>query len=80
MSEFDRILLLGGHARAALKKIASVSGRQEFITRAAGSPPEITKDAVFEGKGSVVVGMGNIAGLGRTMVQYWDTIGESCEL
>jgi len=80
LSEFDRIVLLGEHAGVVFKKIASVSKGQDFITRTSGSPAEITTDAVFQEKESVVVGMGNMVGLGHTLVQYWDTIGESCDL
>ncbi len=80
LSEFDRIFLLGEHAGVAFKKIKSVSKGQDFIIRTAGSPEEITKDAVFQDKESVVVGMGNMVGWGRQLVQYWDTIGEAYDL
>jgi poly-gamma-glutamate synthase PgsB/CapB len=80
LSEFDRIFLLGEPAPAALKKIKSVSKGQNFIIRTAGSPAEITTDAVFQDKESVVVGMGNMVGWGHKMVQYWDTIGEPYDL
>lgn len=80
LSEFDRIFLLGEHAGVVLKKIKSVSKGQDFIARTAGSPAEITTDAVFQDEESVVVGMGNMAGFGHKLVQYWDTIGEPCDL
>ena len=80
LSEFDRIFLLGEPAAAAYKKIKSVSKGQDFIIRTAGSPAEITADAVFKDEESVVVGMGNMVGLGRQLAQYWDTVGESYDL
>lgn len=80
LSEFDRIFLLGEHAGVVLKKIKSVSKGQDFIARISGSPAEITTDAVFQDEESVVVGMGNMAGFGHKLVQYWDTIGEPCDL
>ncbi len=80
LSEFDRIFLLGEHAGVVLKKIKAVSKGQDFISRTAGSPAEITTDAVFQDEESVVVGMGNMVGFGHKLVQYWDTIGEPCDL
>ncbi len=63
-----------------LKKIMSAYKGQDFIARTIGSPAEITADAVFQEKESVVVGMGNMVGLGHKLVQYWDTIGEPYDL
>ncbi len=80
LSEFDRIFLLGEHAGVAFKKITSASKGQDFVARTNGSPEEITSDAVFQDEESVVVGMGNMVGLGHSLVQYWDTIGEPCDL
>lgn len=80
LSEFDRIFLLGEHAGVVLKKIKPVSKGQDFISRTAGSPAEITMDAIFQDEESVVVGMGNMVGFGHKLVQYWDTIGEPCDL
>ena len=80
LSEFDRIFLLGEHANVVLKKIMSAYKGQDFIARTIGSPAEITADAVFQEKESVVVGMGNMVGLGHKLVQYWDTIGEPYDL
>ncbi len=80
LSEFDRIFLLGEPAPAAFKKIKSISKGQDFIIRTAGSPAEIMREAVFQDKESVVVGMGNMVGWGHKMVQYWDTIGEPYDL
>lgn len=80
LSEFDRIFLLGEHAGVVVKRMTTRSQGQKFITRTTGSPAEITKEAVFQDEESVVVGMGNMVGLGRTLVQYWNTIGEHCDL
>ncbi len=80
LSEFDRIFLLGEHAGVVLKKLKSISKGQDFIARTTGSPAEITADAVFRDKEPVVVGMGNMGGFGHKLVQYWDTIGERCDL
>ena len=80
LSEFDRIFLVGEHAGVAFKKMTSVSKGQDFVARTTGSPAEITTDAVFQDEESVVVGMGNMVGLGRSLVQYWDIIGEPYDL
>ncbi|MCJ7583122.1 MAG: poly-gamma-glutamate synthase PgsB [Candidatus Aminicenantes bacterium] len=80
LCDFDRVLLMGEHARAALKKIAPVSKEQIFLTRTSDSPSEITRKAVYNDQYSVVVGMGNMMGLGHKLIQYWDSIGDSCDL
>ncbi len=80
LSEFDRIFLLGEQAGVVLKKMTSNSKGQDFISRSTGSPLEITMDAVFKDEESVVVGMGNMVGLGHSLVKYWESIGEPYDL
>ncbi|MFC2166678.1 poly-gamma-glutamate synthase PgsB [Acidobacteriota bacterium] len=80
LSEFDRIFLLGEHAGVALKKIKAVSKRSDFIALTSGSPAEIMRDVVYKNQESVVVGMGNLIGLGHSLIQYWDTVGERYDL
>lgn len=80
LSEFDRIFLLGEHANVVLNKVKSASKGQDFIARTTGSPAEITSDSIFKNQESVIVGIGNMMGLGHELVQYWDTIGEPCDL
>ncbi|MCJ7581098.1 MAG: poly-gamma-glutamate synthase PgsB [Candidatus Aminicenantes bacterium] len=80
LSEFDRVFLMGEHAGVALKKITHVSKEQIFLTRTSDSPSEITRKAVYNDQNSVVVGMGNMMGLGHKLIQYWDSIGDCCDL
>ena len=80
LSEFDRIFLLGEHAHVAAKKLTSISMKQDIVSQSTGSPAEITTDAVFQDEESVVVGMGNMVGLGHSLARYWDRIGESYDL
>jgi len=80
LSDFNRIIFLGEHANAAFKRIKSVSNGRDFIVRTTGSPAEITREAVYRNQESVLVGMGNMVGLGQSLVQYWDTIGEPCDI
>lgn len=80
LSGFDRIILLGEHAPIIIKKMRSGFGQPEYIALQSGSPADITADAVPQGRESVVVGMGNMGGLGKELIQYWEAIGEPYDL
>ena len=81
LSDFDRILFLGDPAsRASLKKVKSNSLRQKILAMPPASPEEIMRKALHAEAETVVVGMGNMVGLGRTLVHYWDSLGRSYDL
>lgn len=80
LNQFDRVILLGRHAPLVKNKLKSGFGMPEIVAKPIESPDEITKDVASETKETVVVGMGNMGGLGQELVAYWETIGEAYDL
>lgn len=76
---FRKLFLVGLHASAVrhrLKGQPGVGGIE--ILRPAG--PEGMMDQIFsgtEGGGGLLLGMGNIGGVGRALVEHWEKVGET---
>lgn len=80
LSQFDKIALLGEHASVVVKRLKSGFGQPDYIALTDRSPAEITESVVFQDHESVVIGMGNMGGLGKELAQYWETIGEPYDI
>ena len=80
LSDFDRIVLLGGHSQIVNDRLKTGSERPHCIARTGKSPFEIMADAVFQEEENVVVGMGNMGGMGSKIVHYWEEVGEPYDL
>jgi poly-gamma-glutamate synthase PgsB/CapB len=76
LSDFDRVVLLGDHARFVKNRLKTGCGLTDFITSPFRSPLEILADAVFQEEENVVVGMGNMGGIGQEFVNCWEEVGE----
>ena len=76
LSDFDRIVLLGDHSRFVKSRLKTGFDLTDFITNPGRSPHEIMAEVVFQEEENVVVGMGNIGGIGKEFVHYWEEIGE----
>ena len=72
--------MLGKHASLVKKRLKSGFGLPEYTACFKNSPSDITKDAVAEEEETCVVGMGNMGGLGKELILYWETIGEPYDL
>lgn len=81
LSDFDDLVLVGPPALAAFRRLAkgrgpevpprlSVSVRKDPVAIMASLP------AAGAARGAVVVGLGNMVGLGEALVEHWRTIGE----
>jgi gamma-polyglutamate synthase len=78
-SGFARVVLAGPPAAAALRRFRRAAGPGGAgISRFAGSSPAALMDHVLSlAPGEpVVVGLGNIAGLGEKVVRFWEERGE----
>lgn len=72
---FDRLVFVGEHALALRAKL---KGRlKPEITAVRRKKPEdlITQIATLESAEAVILGMGNMGGMGRLMVDYWERTG-----
>jgi poly-gamma-glutamate synthase PgsB/CapB len=78
--EFERIYLVGIHARA-FKKRFGTSGKISFEVLK-GKQPEMLMDQIihWEQGDRLLIGLGNMGGVGRELVDYWEKAGESDDL
>lgn len=78
--EFERIYLVGGHALAFHRKF----GESELISLNVlrGSQPEklISQILQKEQEDCILIGMGNIGGAGRKLVEFWEKTGSPHDL
>lgn len=78
--EFRRIYLIGVHASAFKRKFGD-SGNALFDVLRGGQPDKLTSQILQkEGGDCVLVGMGNIGGTGRELVDYWEKVGTPHDL
>lgn len=81
-SEFDRIVFIGAHFRALqryINKNFAFSSKPRYEALAAKSAERIMKELLTGERGEgIVVGMGNMGGLGKELVIYWEKIGHAC--
>ncbi len=74
---FRRIYVVGAH-RHALRAGKKTGGRRIFTPLSGRSPAAITDQIVsLEGAASVLVGLGNIGGMGGALVEHWEKIGRA---
>jgi poly-gamma-glutamate synthase PgsB/CapB len=74
--EFQRLFLIGDHTHA-LNRMLKRRGKPELFTLKKQSP-ETVLDKISEtvrGEG-VLVGIGNMGGFGKELVDYWERVGE----
>lgn len=75
--EFQKLFFIGDHAYALKRKLKSLPNTSLDVLKSK-RPQKIMEEVLSSEKGdSVLVGMGNIGGIGVELVNYWDTIGES---
>ena len=87
-NEFNRVVLVGSPAVAALRRKARRIGKKvrmparHISVLGERSPEKITAAMAAESgsaPGGIIIGLGNMGGLGRGLVEYWERIGERME-
>lgn len=77
---FRRIYVVGAHGQA-LRARKNSGGRRIFIPLPGRSPSVITdRIASLEGTASILIGLGNIGGIGEALVEHWQKIGRTYAL
>jgi poly-gamma-glutamate synthase PgsB/CapB len=77
-SEFDGMMLIGGHAIVLNRKFRSMDLDTIFWHSRSLDPEEIMKRLRAEISGqAVLIGMGNMGGIGRRFVGLWEKTGEA---
>jgi poly-gamma-glutamate synthase PgsB/CapB len=79
-NSFDRLFLVGDHAHVLRDRLRGRISRE--ITVVKGKKPEdlIANIFALEREESVVFGMGNMAGMGRQLVDYWERTGKTHDI
>lgn len=77
--EFQKLIFIGDHA-PALKRKLQKSGRELLVFKER-APREVMEKISRAVKGeAVLVGMGNMGGIGKKLVEYWEMTGEPYDL
>lgn len=78
-SEFERLFFIGDHARAiGRKRKWAASGRPKVTAICEKEPAKIIEDVLAHEAGDgLLIGMGNIGGLGGRIVEHWASMGTS---
>ncbi len=72
---FRRVYVVGAHGHA-LRLQRRAGGVRVFTPLSGRSPSAIMDDIIsLEGRGSVLIGLGNIGGVGGALVEHWQKIG-----
>jgi poly-gamma-glutamate synthase PgsB/CapB len=69
---FHRLFLIGHHAALLKKKIKHQTGAASAVIKAKGPEELIAQITRLEKGPCVLVGLGNIAGMGRALVEHWE--------
>ncbi len=73
---FDRLFFVGDHAHALRNKLRGRIKLEITIAKEKGPEDLIANISALEREESVVFGMGNMAGMGRRLVDYWELVGK----
>jgi len=77
--EFRKIFLIGEHASAFKKRLKRLVEMESFVLKSR-TPKEILEEISETVKAeAVLVGMGNMGGAGRELVEYWEDRGKPCD-
>ncbi|UCC40118.1 MAG: poly-gamma-glutamate synthase PgsB [Candidatus Aminicenantes bacterium] len=78
--EFQRLFFIGDHTHALKRRLKLRSNAELFVLKEK-SPERVMEkiSGIVKGE-AVLVGMGNMGGIGREIVDYWERVGESYDL
>jgi len=77
LSRLNRIYVTGVQAPALARSVKAAAGRDLVPIKAKSAPAVCEKIFALEPEGAVVLGMGNMSGLGRKIVEFWSVEGET---
>ncbi len=77
-SEFSKLIFIGAHARAISRKKRFRFSSQTAVTAFSDKRPERIMEKILarEKEEAILFGMGNMGGLGKKLVEYWEKIGK----
>jgi poly-gamma-glutamate synthase PgsB/CapB len=78
--ELQKLFLIGEHACALRRKLKILPDRSLFVLKQKTPQTIMEKISEVEKDNAVLVGMGNIAGIGGDLVNYWKNVGSPYDL
>ena len=76
-SEFSQVYLVGLHARAFRRKFKGAEKESFSVLKVKSAEGIMSRILEKEKSECLVVGMGNIGGMGRNLINYWESRGKS---
>ena len=77
---FDRLIFIGEHARALKKKLKGRVKAEILVFETKKPEKLMTQVSRLETQETVLVGMGNMGGMGQHLVEYWEAVGRRHDL
>ena len=77
---FDRILVFGEHAEAFLRRIKEPARLKLQILDARDPAEMMSQLSILTEEEAVFVGMGNMGGAGKLLVEFWERIGDRSDI
>jgi poly-gamma-glutamate synthase PgsB/CapB len=72
---FDRLVFIGEHARALKSKLKGRVKAEILVFQTKNPEKLMTQVSCLEAQEAVIVGMGNMGGMGQHLVEYWEAVG-----
>ena len=77
--EIRKFFLIGNHAHALKSKLKLPGKAELFVSKPRGPQKIMAEIAEKVNADAVLIGMGNMEGAGKELVEYWENIGEPCD-
>jgi len=77
---FDMLVFIGEHARAVKTRLKGHINAEIFVFDAKKPEKLMAQILLMSGEEAVLVGMGNIGGMGKILVEYWEKVGSRHDL
>jgi hypothetical protein len=74
--EIRKFFLIGNHAHALKSKLKLPGKAELFVSKPRGPQKIMAEIAEKVNADAVLIGMGNMEGAGKELVEYWENIGE----
>ncbi len=78
--EIQKLICVGDHASALTRKLKKYTGAELYAWRNFQPEDIVARLSAIEKEKAVVIGMGNMGGAGRRLVDYWEKAGTRYDL
>jgi hypothetical protein len=78
--EIQKLICVGDHALAMKRKLKKYAGAELYAWRNYRPEEMMARLSTIEKEKAVVIGMGNMGGAGRRLVDYWEKVGTRYDL